>query len=323
MNLAPARVSFVLGGGGGPGIAYLCGALRALEEHARLRLADGDLIVGTSAGAVVAARLLAGQEIDDVLAPSLADGVGKSVLQPRWTSRSELARCALGAGWALWRTSVRLPVPAPSDYLQRMFPPALFTVAGWESSGIPEPWPDQPLWLVTADFDTHRRIVLRRPERADQTATLRQAVIASCAVPGVFHPERVGRRQLVDGGMVSVTNLDLAARAHSRIVIAVAPMGYDPLEPISSRRAAARARFNWQLAREERAVRRAGGQVLLLRPTGADLAAQRGVGLFAQDRAAEIALRARATTLRQLRRPPARGMLRAAHELLAGGARSA
>jgi len=41
-------------------------------------------------------------------------------------------------------------------------------------------------------------------------------VAASCAIPGFFHPVRVGPRRYIDGGVCSASNLDLlAGRASS------------------------------------------------------------------------------------------------------------
>jgi NTE family protein len=180
---APARITFVLGGGGGPGLAYLCGALRALEETAGLRVADSDLAIGTSSGAIVAARLRVGHRLEDIMAPTRASPsyIANTVLVPRWQSAAGLARCFLGASWAFYRTSMRLPVPAPPRLAQRLFPPALFCYPDWSSVCLPEAWPAGEIWVVTCDFSSHQRVVLHRPERPDQRASLRQAVKASCA----------------------------------------------------------------------------------------------------------------------------------------------
>jgi NTE family protein len=100
---------------------------------------------------------------------------------------------------------------------------------------------------------------------------LRQAVLASCAVPGLYSAVRISRRTLVDGGFHSTTNLDLATRSNSPVVIALAPMGFDPSAPIGPARSLLRARFNMELARDKAIVRARGAEVLLLRPTGAEL----------------------------------------------------
>ncbi|MGI8679775.1 MAG: hypothetical protein ACR2LX_14065 [Jatrophihabitans sp.] len=130
-------------------------------------------------------------------------------------------------------------------------------------------------------------------------------------------PERIGRHVLIDGGVHSPTNVDLAARARSEVVIALAPLVYDPAYPISRRRAAGRGALNAQLKREMRIVSRAGGRTLLLRPSGDDLAARRGGHLFSQRHAATIAERAYATTVEQLKSSYAQDLISTAQRLLA------
>ena len=41
------------------------------------------------------------------------------------------------------------------------------------------------------------------------------AVAASCAIPGFYHPVEIDGRRYVDGGMRSTSNLDLADRRAS------------------------------------------------------------------------------------------------------------
>ncbi len=55
---------------------------------------------------------------------------------------------------------------------------------------------------------------------------LLDAVAASCAVPGVHPPITVGGRRLVDGGLRSPTDADLAAGCDR--VLVVAPVGGFP-----------------------------------------------------------------------------------------------
>ena len=47
------------------------------------------------------------------------------------------------------------------------------------------------------------------------------AVRASCAIPGVFRPVRIGDRTYVDGGVVSPVAVDVARRLGANVVIAV------------------------------------------------------------------------------------------------------
>ena len=99
------------------------------------------------------------------------------------------------------------------------------------------------------------------------------AIMASCAIPGVFPPVRLGGQLLVDGGVVSSTNLDVATAAGCTFIVAVAPMAFDPTveSPVTRliRRSPGRA-----VAREGEEAVRAGVETLLIRPTAAQLAEQ-------------------------------------------------
>ncbi len=265
--------TLVLGGGGATGLAYMCGALRAVSEVAGLDPADADLIVGTSAGSVLATEIRLGKAVDEIFGqvdPSAADTphVGRA-----WRSYPDLARRMVGSSWILTRTLLPLPMrlPEPPEIVQRLFPASLLNVGGetdWAEARYPDAWPDRPLWIVTADVDRGRRRVLTR---ADSDAPLHRSVQASCAIPGLYPPVRLGKRRLVDGGVASVTNLDLAAQWHSPLVIALAPMGFDPRQPPNQLQTLVRGRYNTQLERESRVVHRTGKRLLLLRPTGDEL----------------------------------------------------
>jgi len=47
------------------------------------------------------------------------------------------------------------------------------------------------------------------------------AVRASCSIPGVFRPVKIGERMYVDGGVVSPVAVDVAKRFGADVVIAV------------------------------------------------------------------------------------------------------
>ncbi|MDO8362060.1 MAG: patatin-like phospholipase family protein [Actinomycetota bacterium] len=274
-------VALVLGGGGAVGIAYHCGVLRALEEVGGLDVRACRVIIGTSAGAVVGAEMRLGRSYEDIVA--LAGGDEPStgldalkpppVMAPAWQSRADLYRRVVGSTWSVSRALFRIPLPQPPKAVQRLFPPALFSLDDevWAAHGIPEEWPEGRLWLVTVDIDTGRRVVLKQPTSPAQTGTLRQGIAASTAVPALYPPVHVGKRRLVDGGVHSPTSLDLAARTDCGTVVCVAPMAFDPARPPGAIGAISRNRFNSQLDREAGVVRRAGADVLLIRPCGDEL----------------------------------------------------
>jgi NTE family protein len=314
---APARsgVTFALGGGGAPGIAYHVGALRALHEVAGIDAHQADHIIGTSAGSIVATALRQGatwEEIAAMTGPDSAEpGEEESKLTARaWTSHVNLARRTVGVSWALYRTATRIPLPPPPRAVQRMFPSALLVVrdTNWAEARFGAAWPSRPLWLVTVDLDSGRRIVLSRPNRADQTGTLAKAVAASCAVPGIYAPVRIGRRRLVDGGVHSNTNFDLAARTGSGLAVCVAPMGSQPSRTQRSVRTLPRVQWNRQISKEAATVRRSGSHVLVIRPTVEEVSMQ-SLNVLKADNPTLITKAAYESTARYLDLPRVRHVL--------------
>ncbi|MEO6025656.1 MAG: patatin-like phospholipase family protein, partial [Candidatus Binatia bacterium] len=68
-----ARIGLVLGAGGATGHAFHIGVLSALEEATGWDPRTADVIVGTSAGAVIAALLRGGLSPRDLAARALGD----------------------------------------------------------------------------------------------------------------------------------------------------------------------------------------------------------------------------------------------------------
>jgi NTE family protein len=300
--MASRRLGIVFGGGGTVGMAYHAGVTRALEHVAGIRPADADLLVGTSAGSVIAAYLRSGWTGEDFWAfalgthPTLADlddnEVGRrqrEIFTPRWRSPIELSRIALGSAYVLGQAVVRRPALPIPGWLRRRFPGGLFAMTEGQRR-LPEElapeWPEKALWLCTVDINTGRRIVLGR-EGAPEVSVA-QAVMASCAIPGFYQPVKVGKYTLVDGGVHSSTNLDLAAKFGCDLIIGVAPMAYEPVDAPDPLRQLVRLVPTRALSRETAVARRRGAEVLLIRPTAAELAIH-GANLMRPDAGEEIA----------------------------------
>ncbi|HET9542846.1 MAG TPA: patatin-like phospholipase family protein [Acidimicrobiales bacterium] len=270
----PTKTVLVLGGGGAVGVAYHCGALRALEEITGLDPRDADLLIGTSSGAIMATEFALGRTVDDIAAEVHPEEPRERGLERAWRSPVDLARRTVGASYLVARIALARgwPLPEPPRWMQRALPGALFSVGDgdWGPIHYPEKWPDQALWLVTADLDGGgRRVVLDRDGVSGLPASLGTAVMASCAVPGVLPPVRVGGRRLIDGGLRSSTNLDLARGVDADVVVALAPMAFASDPGPSPLHMVGRRRFNARLEKESEAVRATGASVLVLRP-GAD-----------------------------------------------------
>ncbi len=278
--------ALVLGAGGTVGIAYHAGVLRALETVGGFRPDDADLIIGTSAGSMVGAMLRAGISTEDLWLASLGEHPelsvereGESPWSAAWQSPTDAIRRLFGSAYVIQRSLLRFPIPTPPlpGVLRRLFPGGFYTIADIKESlaeFMPAEWPDKALWLVAVDVRTGRRVVLGRrvPARTD----VHTAVEASCAIPGFFQPVRVGRRTLVDGGVHSTTNLDLATKIDPEVAVAVVPMGFDPSSPPRGLELAIRRFGQQRLAREVAQARGKGTRVLLLRPSADDLAAMGG-----------------------------------------------
>ncbi|HVP81019.1 MAG TPA: patatin-like phospholipase family protein [Thermodesulfobacteriota bacterium] len=71
-----------------------------------------------------------------------------------------------------------------------------------------------PFYAVTTDVQTGQEVVFGRGNTG-------QAVRASCSIPGVFRPVKIGDRMYVDGGVVSPVAVDAARRLGADVIIAV------------------------------------------------------------------------------------------------------
>ena len=78
------------------------------------------------------------------------------------------------------------------------------------------------LYLVATDLDTCERIVLGSEGWND--VPISTAVSASCALPMVYKPVKIKDRELIDGGILSTTNLDLAVEAGAKFIVVVNPL---------------------------------------------------------------------------------------------------
>jgi NTE family protein len=238
------KTALVLGGGGFTGGVYEIGALRALDLLAvNSTVNNFDVYVGTSAGAFIAAlcandvtpeemmRVVTGQgkatfkdiDISDLLRPNLVEFARKGALMP--LRALSLARSLLSQPGG---TSLMDVVMGMADAL----PSGLYTGAGIErylQEVLSEPGRtddfsqlDNELYLTATDLDTCERVVLGVGATSD--VPISTAVRASGALPMVYAPVSVNGRDLIDGGMVSTTNLDIAIEAGAKLVVVINPL---------------------------------------------------------------------------------------------------
>lgn len=227
-----ASRALVLGGGGVTGVAWELGILAGLAE-AGIDLSRPDVLVGTSAGAAVAG-IIAGGLLRERYAAQLL-GPGDEI--PEKLGIGLLARY----GWALVRSQTL------EQFGARMGAMALATVTVApelrkavieKRIALPVGWPDHiELKLTAVDAQTGEFVVF------DSTSgvPLIDAVVASCAVPGVWPPAEIDGRRYIDGGMRSAVNADLAGGAERVVIIAPIARGGGLLAPPAKQAAALRA----------------------------------------------------------------------------------
>ncbi len=174
------KVGLALGGGAARGFAHV-GVIQVLEENG-LR---PDLVVGTSAGSVVAAMY--------------ASGKSGAQLQ-------QVAETMEEAAFTDWTLPLfnrgMLKGEALARYMNAQ-------VGGRLIENMP-----MPLGVVATDLGSGLAVLFQRGD----TGT---AVRASSAVPAVFQPVRIGAHEYVDGGLVSPVPVRYARQMGADVVIAV------------------------------------------------------------------------------------------------------
>ncbi|MDQ6804453.1 MAG: patatin-like phospholipase family protein, partial [Actinomycetota bacterium] len=78
------------------------------------------------------------------------------------------------------------------------------------------------LYIAATDLDTCERIVFGAEDWDD--VPISTAVKASTALPMLYKPVKVKQRELIDGGILSTTNLDIAVEAGAKFIIVVNPL---------------------------------------------------------------------------------------------------
>jgi NTE family protein len=230
------------------------------------------------------------------------------------------------AGGAIFRLHKGVPKIGPGSWslaMRTLTQPLRYTPAaafsGWLPRGlidnqplreqirrvVPRGWGPHPgLWIVACDYATGRRVPFGR--EGSPPADLADAVAASCAIPGFYHPVEIGGRMYVDGGMYSASNLDIVRDERLDLVICLNPTSslhpiraLDPREwtSFAFRRASGR-----RLGYEARKLRTTGTPVVLIQPTGEDLATMSRNLMSTRNRNAVIEV-ARRTVAAQLAEP--------------------
>jgi NTE family protein len=258
--LSIAPLSIVLGAGGPLATVFHLGLLSAFHDVG-IELADAERVIATSAGAGIAASILAGATLEDtrVLATTPPDAAARERMRATLTQGRRgrrplapaLAREALlgGRGLSLALSGVlpsgRIPTAPMSRY------PSVVGALDWPST----------LWIPATRIPDGERVVFGR----DLIVPLADAVEASAAVPALFVPKIIGSERYVDGAVRSANSADLAGASAAELVLVSSVQTRPGLSPL-------RREARSTLAKELTVLRRAGKRVILLEPNAELLA---------------------------------------------------
>jgi NTE family protein len=261
----------VLGGGGVLGEAWMMGVLAGIEDAGGIDFRNCEYFVGTSAGSIVAAHLVAGQRPRRPAGDGERDQASSRPVQELGRDGATAARQA--GEWALAMASMFAPLAlglaAPggafmrAQLLRRLPHPAQSLDRLGSHVGSLGARFDGRLRVATVDRNSGRRVVFGSPGAPD--ATVAQAVSASCCVPWLFTPVSIGEREYVDGGVWSPTNADAAPAGPGSHILCLNPTA--SLAGSADAIGVFRRISRTAAAVETLALRRRGAQVDVIRPS--------------------------------------------------------
>ena len=239
-----SKSALVLGGGGFTGGVYEIGALRALDLLSVNRTVNQfDVYVGTSAGAFVASAVANGVTPEEMMrviveqVPSpFPDARVSSLLRPNYAEFVTKGLLLPLRLVSLVRTLIRdrgeVSAVDIAVGLAEVLPSGLYSSDGIERYvrtilSDPDRTDDfrllsNELYVAATDLDTCERIVFGAEDWDD--VPISKAVSASTALPMMYKPVKVKDRELIDGGILSTTNLDIAVEAGAKFIVVVNPL---------------------------------------------------------------------------------------------------
>jgi NTE family protein len=254
--------------------------LDALQRRLDWDAREAELLIGTSAGAVLAALLAAGVSVERMMAAQRGAAAGCSwdhqrdsggAFPPLPAPRLTGARLA----WQGLRGRV-----SPLTAVSGLLPQGRGDMGGFTrliDSVVPAgQWAPHPrAWMMAVDAASGERVALGRP--GAPALPLNRAVCASYAVPGCCPPVHSGGRRYIDGGVASPTSADFALGAGVEEAIVLAPFASSepdrPRSPLARLERGLRRHMTAIVDRECAQLRAAGIRVVRLEPGPQDLAA--------------------------------------------------
>jgi NTE family protein len=210
--------ALVLGGGGVAGISWITGLLAGLADAGQ-DVTGADVVIGTSAGANVAAQIGSGLSLAELFARQV---------DPALQSRELMAV----VDWEKFAADIEPYTAGASTQAEQMIGLGRFAL---DADTVPEPeriaviesrlpardWPVRPTKLAAVDCVSGELTIFD----AAAGVSLVEAVAASSAVPGIWPPVTIEGRRYMDGGVRSADNADLAD-GFARVVV-ISPLGLD------------------------------------------------------------------------------------------------
>jgi len=205
------QIGLALGGGGARGFAHI-GVLRVLKQE-KIPI---DIIVGTSSGALIGGAYASGTTPEE-MERKIDEYLNSEVYQSSAIKTIEKAHD--GEHGSLTQ-KIQSFLQNKFLLLQAMFKPGILSAEEFQSM-IDFFIPDMliqdtliPLRTVTTDLISGEQIIFSE-------GPLREAVMASSAVPGAIEPREEGEMLLSDGGIISLVPVNATRREGADIVIAV------------------------------------------------------------------------------------------------------
>lgn len=240
------RRALVLAGGGVAGAVYEIGALRAINDLLNgVSVNDFDIYVGTSAGSIVASGLAHGltpqallQAIEgthgtlrpirrrDIFSFNTREFMRRSLNFPStlrhaithyWQHPNDFTLVDLA-----WVMAEILPSALYDGQALAQYITELLRAENYDNTFSSL---NKELYIIATDLNTGQRAVFGSGRYGDyQEAPVSLAVAASCAVPMLYKPIRIGESEYVDGGLGGNASLDLAIERGAKLVVCINPL---------------------------------------------------------------------------------------------------
>jgi NTE family protein len=293
----------------------MIGALGVLESSLELKIGEFDYIVGTSAGAVVAALLGAGITPAQLRAHQLGEMSEGPLADVEWDHETSSGgalpprpKLGVGSPRMVAKNVKRLRRMPPTAVMSAFAPVGRGSLDGVrhliEAVSPNGGWVSHPgTWIVALDYDDGRRVPFGR--EGEPKPSLADAVVASCAIPAWFSPVVIDDHRYIDGGAWSATSADMLRGLELDEVYVVAPMVSTSMDRppslIGKLERRWRSRTTKRCMHEVAKLRSEGTKVSVLGPSPDDLRAF-GTNVMDVSRRLRVLETADWTTERALRR---------------------